>query len=149
MQCFNVAGASEFSNICTHKTLALPSTGEKKEAPPPELPEPTDNSDRDVPYIVLGVVLAVVLIVLTVSIVLCNPTSAGTKEGGRRARVPPSDHNSNLQQNGHIGNGEYFTALVVSNLYIHNQVHWILSSFPSCQEKKYAAVIGNAAVQWP
>uniref|UniRef100_A0A6B0VFN9 Putative receptor mediating netrin-dependent axon guidance n=1 Tax=Ixodes ricinus TaxID=34613 RepID=A0A6B0VFN9_IXORI len=135
MQCFNVAGASEFSNICTHKTLALPSTGEKKEAPPPELPEPTDNSDRDVPYIVLGVVLAVVLIVLTVSIVLCI---LRRRDKRRSVQSTTSDHNSNLQQNGHIGNGEYFTAQSRIDITINPLDSIELSEL---SREKYAAVI--------
>lgn len=105
MQCFNVAGASEFSNICTHKTMALPSVGEKKVAPLPDLLEPSVSGDKDLLYIVLGVVAGVLVLVVAVFAVLFI-----LRHRQKRSCVQgTSDHNSNLQQNGHIGNGDYFT----------------------------------------
>ncbi|XP_037278778.2 interference hedgehog [Rhipicephalus microplus] len=107
MQCFNVAGASEFSNICIHKTLALPSMGEKKVTPVPDLLESSVSGDKDLLYIVLGAIAGVLVLVVAVFVVLFILRHRHKRQACEQGT---SDHNSNLQQNGHIGNGDYFTA---------------------------------------
>ncbi|KAH7951919.1 hypothetical protein HPB52_015407 [Rhipicephalus sanguineus] len=106
MQCFNVAGASEFSNICTHKTLALPSMGEKKVTPVPDLLESSGSGDKDLLYIVLGAIAGVLVLVVAVFVVLFILRHRHKRQTCEQGA---SDHNSNLQQNGHIANGDYFT----------------------------------------
>lgn len=121
---------------------ALPSVGEKKVEPPPDLLEPTGSGDGDLLYIVLGVVFGVMLLVLAVFVVLFILRHRHKRrhvQSGCQLHVSgTSDHNSNLQQNGHIGNGDYFTAQSRIDITINPLDSIELSELSG---EKYAAVI--------
>uniref|UniRef100_A0A2R5LG77 Putative cell adhesion molecule n=1 Tax=Ornithodoros turicata TaxID=34597 RepID=A0A2R5LG77_9ACAR len=135
MQCYNVAGASEFSNIWTKKTLPSPHVVEKKTSEKRTVVQTEDTEDGNDFYIAIGVGLGVALLVLGVLVALCMLRH---KQQQRRHVQSLSDHNSNLQQNGHVANGDYFTAQSRIDITLNPLDSVELSELP---KEKYAAII--------
>ena len=111
MQCFNVAGTSNFSNIVTNKTWQTPEPSTTPHPPSPPVPHPTGHPHGNFPkiltpvsvakfdqtfYLTIGIsIVVLVLVFIVIGILCCNrrKDDASTASTSSQNIVPSSRKN--------------------------------------------------------